>query len=300
MIVGLELGGTKCVASLARGRDVLDQRRVLTADAATTMSALCAILDDWTASHPIEAIGVAAFGPIRTDPAAPDYGTFLATPKPGWQGFALVHHLAQRYGLPVGLDSDVNGAALAEGRWGGAVGMANHAYITVGTGVGVGLVVGRRTMAGRAHSEMGHIFVDRASGDTVPGICPFHGSCVEGLISGPAIAARAGEPGETLDEMHPIWDQVVHVLARLVHTIVLTGASERVALGGGVLAARSGLIGRVDAAARASLGGYAQAPFEIGPPLLGDQAGPLGALAIALDLQAASEQEASKREVGAA
>ena len=283
MIIGLELGGTKCVASLARGREVLDQRRVPTADARTTVVALCAILDAWTAAHVVQAIGVAAFGPIRTDPAAPDFGTFLATPKPGWQGFPLAQHLERRYGLPVGLDSDVNGAALAEGRWGGAQGMANHAYITVGTGVGVGLVVGHRTMAGRAHSEMGHIFVDRAPGDSAPGTCPFHGACVEGLISGPAIAARAGQAGETLDESHPVWNQVVHVLARLVHTIVLTGAPERVALGGGVLAARPGLIARVDAAARASLGGYAQVPVAIGAPLLGDQAGPLGALAVALD-----------------
>ena len=289
MIVGLELGGTKCVASLARGRDVLDQRRVPTTDALNTIVALSAILDEWVASHPVAAIGVAAFGPIRTDPAAADFGTFLATPKPGWQGFPLVDHLAQRYRLPIGLDSDVNGAALAEGRWGGAVGMANHAYITVGTGVGVGLVVGHRTLAGRAHSEMGHIFVDRAPGDTTLGTCPFHGACVEGLISGPAIAARAGQAGETLDEMHPVWNQVVHVLARLVHTIVLTGAPERVALGGGVLAVRPGLISRVDQAARASLAGYAQVPVVIGPPLLGDQAGPLGALAIALDrLEAAT------------
>ena len=283
MIIGLELGGTKCVASLARGREVLDQRRVPTTDARTTVVALCAILDEWTAAHAVQAIGVAAFGPIRTDPAAPDFGTFLATPKPGWQGFPLARHLERRYGVPVGLDSDVNGAALAEGRWGGAQGMANHAYITVGTGVGVGLVVGHRTMAGRAHSEMGHIFVDRAPDDSAPGTCPFHGACVEGLISGPAIAARAGQAGETLDESHPVWNQVVHVLARLVHTIVLTGAPERVALGGGVLAARPGLIARVDAAARTSLGGYAQVPFMIGAPLLGDQAGPLGALALALD-----------------
>lgn len=289
VIIGLELGGTKCVASLARGREVLDQRRVPTGDATTTVAALCAILDDWTTNHPVAAIGVAAFGPIRTDPAAPDFGTFLATPKPGWQGFGLIEHLVRRYGLPVGLDSDVNGAALAEGRWGGAVGMANHAYVTVGTGVGVGLVVGHQTMAGRAHSEMGHIFVDRAPDDATPGCCPFHGACVEGLISGPAIAARAGRAGETLDEMHPIWNQVVHVLARLVHTIVLTTAPERVALGGGVLAVRPELILRVKEAAMASLAGYAQAPVVIGPPLLGDQAGPLGALALALDrLEAAA------------
>lgn len=285
MIIGLELGGTKCVASLGKlSGEVCDQRRVATADAHTTVTALCAIIDEWTASHAVAAIGVAAFGPIRTDRAAPDFGTFLATPKPGWQGFGLVDHLSRRYGLPVGLESDVNGAALAEGRWGGAVGMANHAYVTIGTGVGVGLVVGHRTMAGRAHSEMGHIFVDRAPGDTAPGTCPFHGACVEGLVSGPAIAARAGQAGETLDEALPVWNQVVHVLSRLVHTIVLTGAPQRVALGGGVLAARPGLIARIDTAARASLAGYEQAPVEIGPPLLGDQAGPLGALAVALDL----------------
>ncbi len=284
MIAGLELGGTKCVATLAEGRDVLEQRRVPTRDAGATVGDLTAILDEWTAAHAVKAIGVAAFGPIRTDRAAPDFGTFLATPKPGWQGFGLAAHLRERYGLPVGLDSDVNGAALAEGRWGGAQGMANHAYVTVGTGVGVGLVVGGRTMAGRAHSEMGHIFVDRASGDDAPGICPFHGDCVEGLISGPALAARTGQSGEGLDELHPIWNSFVHVLARLVHTIVLTGAPERVALGGGVLADRPGLVARVDAAVRESLGGYAQAGFTIGPPLLGDQAGPMGALAIALDV----------------
>lgn len=284
MIAGLELGGTKCVATLAEGREVVDQRRVPTRDAAATVGDLTAILDAWTAAHRVRAIGVAAFGPIRTDPAAGDFGTFLATPKPGWQGYALVDHLRHRYGLPVGLDSDVNGAALAEGRWGGAIGMANHAYVTVGTGVGVGLVVGGRTMAGRAHSEMGHIFVDRAPGDGTPGICPFHGDCVEGLISGPALKARAGKAGEALDELHPIWDQFVHVLARLVHTIVLTGAPERVALGGGVLSTRPALVTRVDAAVRASLGGYSQVPFTIGTPLLGDQAGPMGALAIARDV----------------
>lgn len=284
MIVGLELGGTKCVATLAEGRDIVDQRRVPTRDAGATVGDLTAILDEWTSAHAVRAIGVGAFGPIRTDRAAPDFGTFLATPKPGWQGFGLAAHLKARYGLPVGLDSDVNGAALAEGRWGGAVGMANHAYITVGTGVGVGLVIGGRTMAGRAHSEMGHIFVDRAPGDDTPGICPFHGGCVEGLISGPALAARTGKSGEGLDEMDPIWNPFVHVLARLVHTIVLTGVPERVALGGGVLVNRPALVARVDAAVRASLGGYAQAPFTIAAPQLGDQAGPMGALAIALDV----------------
>jgi len=284
MIAGLELGGTKCVATLGHGREVIDQRRVPTRDAEATVGDLTAILDEWVSAHSVKAIGVGAFGPIRTDRAAADFGTFLATPKPGWKGFGLAAHLRDRYGLPVGLDSDVNGAALAEGRWGGAVGMANHAYITVGTGVGVGLVVGGRTMAGRAHSEMGHIFVDRMPGDEAPGTCPFHGGCVEGLIAGPALAARTGVAGEALDDLHPIWDPFVHVLARLVHTIVLTGAPERVALGGGVLTSRPELVARVDAAVRESLGGYAQAPFAVGVPVLGDQAGPMGALAIALDV----------------
>lgn len=284
MIAGLELGGTKCVATLADGREVIDQRRVPTRDASATVADLSAILDGWFATCNVNAIGVAAFGPIRTEQAAADFGTFLATPKPGWEGFGIVAYLRDRYGLPVGLDSDVNGAALAEGRWGGAVGMANHAYITVGTGVGVGLVVGGRTLAGRAHSEMGHIFVDRLLGDDASGTCPFHGGCVEGLIAGPALATRAGVAGEALDVLHPIWNPFVHVLARLVHTIVLTGAPERVALGGGVLTNRPELVARVDAAVRKSLGGYAQASFSVDRPELGDQAGPLGALAIALDV----------------
>ena len=183
------MGGTKCILTLSRGPDDLRDRAVVpTTDPETTLAAIEAHLDRWENTARFAAIGIAGFGPLQLDRRQPDYGAIIATPKPGWSGTNVYARIAARYAVPIALQTDVNGAALAEGRWGGAQDMESHAYITIGTGVGVGLIVGGRPLVGLTHSEMGHIRLNRAHGDDWPGLCSFHGDCVEGLIAGPAIA----------------------------------------------------------------------------------------------------------------
>ena len=145
----------------------------------------------------IRALGVASFGPLDLRTQSHTYGFVTSTAKAGWRNSDVARRLERRFGLPVGFDTDVNGAALAEGRWGAGVGLTDFAYVTVGTGIGVGTVVGGKTVFGLNHTELGHIRVARRAGDSFAGICAFHGDCVEGLASGPAIEARAGMPASS-------------------------------------------------------------------------------------------------------
>ena len=292
LVAGVELGGTKCVCILGSGPDdVRAQERLPTSDPATTLADIENLLGRWVAEHgAFAALGIASFGPVALRKDDPRYGSIVATPKPGWSHTNIVRRLEQRFGVPVGFDTDVNGAALAEGRWGAAQGLRNFAYITVGTGIGVGLVVNGATVLGCNHAEMGHIRVVRRPGDEWPGICPFHGDCVEGLASGPAIAARAGISADRLGADHETWPYVAHTLGQLLHTLVLTTAPERILLGGGVMMAQEHLFDRVREELRQSLNRYIEVD-EVGAglaryvtaPGLGAQAGPLGALALASD-----------------
>lgn len=287
LIAGLELGGTKCVALLGTGPDDVRTRHTIpTADPTTTLAAIEAVLDGWD----FDAIGVASFGPLELNPAMPDYGAITATTKPGWTGTDLVNRLRARYARPTGFQTDVNGAAIAEGRWGAAQGMATHAYITIGTGVGVGLVAGGRPVQGAAHGEAGHMRVPRLAGDSYPGWCPFHGDCVEGLIAGPALVERFGVPGRELPDDGPQWDLFVHDLGGLLHNLVTAAAPERIAIGGGVIASREHLFGRLRVRLAESLGGYGslaayaeELDRRLGPPGLDTMAGPLGAIAVGLE-----------------
>jgi fructokinase len=291
LIAGLELGGTKCVAILATGPDDVRARETIsTTDPATTLAAIEAVLDGWD----FDAIGVASFGPLELNPAMLDFGSITATTKPGWTGTDLVSRLKVRFARPIGFQTDVNGAAIAEGRWGAAQGMATHAYITIGTGVGVGLVAGGRPVQGVAHGEAGHMRVPRLAGDGYPGWCRFHGDCVEGLISGPALAERFGQPGRELPDDGPQWDLFVHDLGGLLHNLVAVAAPERIAIGGGVIAARDYLFPRLRTRLAESLGGYGsliayagELDRRLGPPGLGAMAGPLGAIAMGLEAMGA-------------
>lgn len=205
LLAGIELGGTKCVCILGTGpEDVRDEVRIPTMGPSSTLDAIQQVMDGWRSEN-FQAVGIGSFGPIDIDRASPTYGSITSTPKTGWRDTDVARRIATRYNVPTGFDTDVNGAALAEGRWGGARGLADFAYITVGTGVGVGLVTDGHPIAGFTHAEGGHIRVARASGDTWPGACPFHGACVEGLASGPALEARTGQPGEQLAPDHPVW-----------------------------------------------------------------------------------------------
>ncbi|MEH3048464.1 ROK family protein [Sphingomonas adhaesiva] len=285
-VAGVELGGTKCIAVLATpGGDILEQHTVVTGDdPPRALGELSLLLDRWWHDGGFDALGVASFGPVQLDPAAPDYGAITATAKPGWRDTAVLGPLSARYDVPAAFDTDVNGAALAEGRWGAAQGLDDFAYVTVGTGVGVGLIVNGRATRGLGHCEAGHMRIARVPGDDFPGACPYHGDCVEGLAAGPAILKRLGVPGETVAADHPVWDLVADALAQMVQALVSSTAPRRFLLGGGVLAQRPDLIARVDSRVRDLIGDYLTLPATdfIVAPGLGTKAGPLGPIALAL------------------
>lgn len=280
-LAGVELGGTKCICVLGSGPDDLRETvEIATTTPAETLGAIAAVLGGWN----FDALGLASFGPVDVDPASMTFGQIFNTPKPGWNG-ADVAALAR--GMPFMLDTDVNAAALAEGRWGAAQGLASWAYITVGTGVGVGSVVSGEPLRGLGHSEAGHMRVGRAPGDTFAGICPFHGDCVEGLANGPSIAARAGREGREISVGHEAWRFAAHALAGLCHNLLFTVLPQRILIGGGVAMGQPQLLPLIRARLAESLGGYG-ASARIGSlddfvrhPALGDRAGPLGALALA-------------------
>lgn len=293
LLGGLELGGSKCACLIGTGPD--DVRMHATwptgTDPETTLAQLEGELSRGIATHgPIRALGIASFGPIDRQRTSSSYGWITSTPKPGWRHTPIVPRL-EHLGIPIGFDTDVNGAVLAEGRWGAAQGLDDFAYITVGTGVGVGLFANGALVHGFLHPELGHIRVARRSGDSWPGGCRFHGDCLEGLASGPAIAARAGKPAELIAPNDDIWASVVHALSQLLHTLVLATGPRRILMGGGVMESRPELFPSLRRELALSLNGYVQRD-ELGAgidgyvtsPGLGARAGSLGALALAADV----------------
>ena len=288
LFAGVELGGTKCICLLASDPDtVLEEIRLPTGEPAGTLRAVAAILSGWQRHHSISSLGVAAFGPIERDPRSSRFGRVLTTPKPGWSGVDLLASF-RHLGLPIAFDTDVNGAALAEARWGAARELHDFAYITVGTGIGVGTVVDGRPLGRHAHSEAGHLRIGRLPGDDWPGACPFHGDCVEGLASGAAIAARTGHPAASLPDDDAVWEPVGHAIATLCHNLALSVVPQRILLGGGIALGRPALLSRVRRTFAAGLAGYATEVVANGdidtylmPPALGRRAGPLGAIALA-------------------
>jgi len=204
LVAGVELGGTKCIAVLARGTTILAEERVETGEGKPTIEALRQILANWQRSNAIRALGIASFGPIMLDRADDNYGRLMGTPKPGWQGLD-VSRMADGFEGKIAIDTDVNAAALAEWRWGGGAGLDIIAYLTIGTGIGGGLLANGRLVHGLLHPEMGHVMVRRIAGDDFPGVCKIHGDCLEGLASGPAISARAGMDTRDMPPDHPAW-----------------------------------------------------------------------------------------------
>ena len=294
LLAGVELGGTKCVCILGTGPDDIRARVTLpTLDPDTTLDSIAAVIQKWreAAGSPV-ALGVASFGPIDLRRDSPTYGCMGATPKQGWANADIAGYFTRRFALPMGITTDVIGAALAEGRWGDAQGLSDYAYITVGTGIGAGLIVAGQSVFGCHHPEVGHARIVRARGDTWPGTCPFHGDCIEGLASGPAIEARSGKPAGSLEADSPVWETVVHALAQLNHLLVVTAAPQRILIGGGVMSAQPHLFPRIRRAVLESLNGYLHIPQVlndidrfIAPPGLGTLAGPLGALAVAATIE---------------
>jgi fructokinase len=284
---GIEAGGTKfvCAVGNATGEILAETQFPTTSPDETIHQAIAFFLAQ---PDPVTAIGIGAFGPVDPDPASPTFGFITTTPKPGWQNVDFAGRVRNALKVPVGFDTDVNGAALGEHRWGAAQDVDTFVYLTIGTGIGGGGMVGGSLLHGLMHPEMGHMRIphDRAQ-DPFEGNCPFHQDCLEGLAAGPALEARWGQRGETLPADHPAWSLEASYLAYGLANIIFTLSPQKIILGGGVMAV-SGLIQKVRAQTLAVLQAYIQVPEiveeidrYIVPPGLGNRAGVLGAIALA-------------------
>jgi fructokinase len=277
---GIEAGGTKFVCAVGSGPADIETFEFPTTQPQETIART---VEFFRAREPVMAIGIASFGPIDPNPKSPTFGYITSTPKPGWKNCDLAGAVGRALGVPVAFDTDVNGAALAEYRWGAARGLSSFIYVTVGTGIGGGAMLDGRLVHGRSHPEMGHIRIphDRVR-DPFPGNCPYHDDCLEGLAAGPAIEARWGQPGKLLPDGHAAWDLEAEYLALGIVNWTYTLAPELVILGGGIMQ-RGYLISKIRMRVAKLINGYISPP-DLVPPGLGPRAGVLGAIALATNL----------------
>lgn len=290
-IVGaIEAGGTKFVCALGSGpQDVREITHFPTTNPEETISrAVHFFQDNLKSGEQLKAIGIASFGPLDPDLKSPTYGFITATPKPGWSNFDFVGAVQKSFSVPVSFDTDVNGAALGEWRWGNAQGLDTFIYMTIGTGIGGGGLSNGKLMHGLIHPEMGHIPLPHDwKLDPFPGACPFHGDCLEGMAAGPALEKRWGNRAENFPADHPAWDLEAHYLAVGLVSLICSLSPQRIILGGGVMQ-QAHLFQMVREKVVRYLNGYVQSPLilekidqYIVPPALGSRAGVLGALALA-------------------
>lgn len=284
---GVEAGGTKWVCAKGTGPDDLSEVEVI--PTTTPPETLGRVIDFFKREGGrVAALGVGCFGPVDLRVGSETFGWIKRTAKPGWANTDVVGPLMAELDVPVAFDTDVNAAALAEQRWGAARGLSDFVYITVGTGIGAGIVLDGRPVHGRAHPEFGHILIPHDHGDDpFPGSCPFHGDCLEGMASGHALLVRYGKPAEELDDP-AAWALEARYLATGIANAFLMFSPECVVLGGGV-AKRPGLLPIVRTQVRELIGGYVELASEVGtmdrlvvPPALGDRAGVLGAIRLAM------------------
>ena len=233
MIYGaLEAGGTKMVCAIGdENGKILEQISVPTVTPDETMPAII----DYFKDKGIKALGVACFGPIDVHPESPTYGYILKTPKLAWANYNIVGALKDALKVPIGFDTDVNGSLLGEVTWGSAKGLTDAVYITIGTGVGGGILSGGNIVHGMLHPEMGHMKLIPAPGDDFPGRCPFHGNCLEGMASGPAIGDRWGAPGKDLIDREEVWELESEYIAQAVSNLIFIMSPQKIILGGGVM-----------------------------------------------------------------
>jgi fructokinase len=282
---GIEAGGTRWRCAVGDGGGTVERLECF----ATTTPAetIGRAVEFFRRSGPVSALGVGCFGPVDLDPSSPGWGRITTTPKPGWAGTDVVSMLRAGLDLPIAFETDVDAAAVGEGRWGAAAGVESFAYVTVGTGIGGGVVANGRPLHGLVHPELGHMLVphDRDR-DPFPGSCPFHRDCLEGLASGTALRERWGSPGEELDRPEA-WELEADYLALGLANLVLVLSPERIVLGGGVGAA-PGLLDLVRERLPEAIGGYIEAPLlregieqYVVPPALGPRSGVIGAIELA-------------------
>ncbi|MBP7997739.1 MAG: ROK family protein [Chloroflexi bacterium] len=294
LVGGIEAGGTKFVCAVGTGpQDIRDSVRFPTTTPAETIAQAIAFFQQQ--KEPVAAIGIGSFGPIDPQPLSPTFGFITSTPKPGWANADLVGQIQQAIPVPMAFDTDVNAAAYGEYCWGAAQELDTFLYLTIGTGIGGGGMVEGHLMHGLIHPEMGHILIphNRAD-DPYAGHCPFHGDCLEGLASGPAMKARWGQPAETLPPDHPAWVLEANYIAYGLVNLICTLSPQRIILGGGVMS-QPHIFGLVRQQVQTLLCGYVQHTAilqeidqYIVPPALGGLAGVLGSLALGQRLLASA------------
>jgi fructokinase len=287
----IEAGGTKFVVAIGNADgELLALERFPTGDPVSTLANMHALLRRQSSPFgTLAAIGLASFGPVELDQSSARYGFIGRTPKAGWSGTDMAGSLAREFRCPIGFSTDVNAAALAEHRWGAARDVDNMVYLTIGTGIGGGVIVDGVPLHGLMHPEVGHIHPRRHPLDSgFEGVCPFHGDCLEGLASGPAIVARSGAMLQQLDANHPQWQIEADYLGQLCAQLVLTVSPRRIVMGGGVMS-QERLLPLIRPRLLHWLGGYidrgeilTDCDRYVVAPELGDTAGVLGALLLAM------------------
>jgi fructokinase len=291
LVGGIEAGGTKFVCLVGSGPDdIRAEIRYPTTTPTETLGRAIAFFQEQNrlSAEPIEAVGVACFGPIDVRPNSPSYGYITTTPKAGWQNTNVVGPLWEALQVPVAFDHDVAAAGVGEGKWGAAIGLDEFIYLTIGTGVGGGIVVQGKPIYGLVNPEIGHMRLPHDwERDPFPGNCPYHGDCLEGMASGPAIEKRWGKPGYELPADHPAWDLEAEYLALAVQNLITTLSPEMVILGGGVMD-QPRIFPQLRQRVLKLLNNYVQSEKilqhieeYIVPPKLGNRAGGLGAIACA-------------------
>ncbi len=286
MLGAIEAGGTKFICGIGTGPKDLRTAQFPTSTPDITLAAVIEFFR--REGNHFDAIGIGSFGPVDLDPSSPNYGRITSTPKVGWQDFDLAGTVQRALDAPVNFDTDVNAAILGEARWGAAHGLDDAIYLTIGTGIGGGVLAHGRLVHGLLHPEIGHLHLphDRAR-DPFGGICPYHGDCFEGLACGPALQARWGQPALTLPTEHPAWELEAHYLALALMNLAVTLSPKRIILGGGVMQ-QPQLFDLLRKEFARIMNGYIrrdeilhQLHSYIQPPGLGSQAGVLGALVLA-------------------
>jgi fructokinase len=290
---GIEAGGTKFVCAIGGGPESLrDEIRYPTTEPEETIhQAIEFFQKGMQRFGDLSAIGIASFGPLDTHLSSPTYGFITSTPKPGWSFVNFVGSIKNSFDLPIGFDTDVNVAALGEWQWGAAQGLDTFIYLTIGTGIGGGGMVNGKLLHGLIHPEMGHMRIPHDTEvDPINGVCPYHGDCLEGLATGPAMERRWGVLAETLPKDHPAWELEAKYLAYGLVNIICTLSPQRIIMGGGVME-QPHLFPLIRRKVQDFLSEYIQADQilegieeYIVPPVLGNRAGVLGAIALAMNV----------------
>ncbi len=282
-IAAIEAGGTKFVCGIVTSEGELIERITIpTTGPEETMKAVI----DYFKTKEFSCMGIGSFGPIDLNKNSKTYGYITATPKLKWKHYNIVGKLKEHFSCPIGFDTDVNGAALGELMFGAAKDVNSCVYLTVGTGIGGGAVIDRKTVSGLMHPEMGHILIKRHPEDKYEGTCPYHKDCLEGLAAGPAIEKRFGKPGAELNDNEKVWELESYYLAQGLMNYVLTMSPEKIIMGGGVMH-HEGLHQQVHQQLIKLLNDYvgAEELFKdnyVCPPKLGDNAGIIGCAMVGL------------------